>query len=369
MQDLKKYKILIIDDEEMICSTCSQVLCQEGYVVETCFNGNSGLVKFDEFNPDIVFVDLKMSGMSGDEVLKQIKEKNKNVVSIVITGYATIESAVESMKNGAFDFLPKPFTPEELRIITRRALEKRRISLETERLRQEKERMRQNFISLVSHELRTPLVAVMQYLEVLITCGNTYGVSSEQITIINRMKIRLRELLAIIDRWLRLTRIEGLQLKEEFEDFPLSVVIREAIELIEPLAKEKNVRVWIKPSAHSTVVNGDREMLKEVFTNLLNNGIKYNREGGSVVIEVRNEENFWIIDINDTGIGIHEKDIAHIGEEFYRVKREGSTAGCGLGLAIVKKIVDVHSGRLKIKSKLNKGSTFSVYLPQISTKK
>jgi two-component system sensor histidine kinase/response regulator len=367
MQDLKKYKILIIDDEKMICSACSQVFCREGYVVETCFNGTSGLAKFDEFNPDIVFVDLKMSGMSGADVLKQIKQKNENVVSIVITGYATIESAVESMKNGAFDFLPKPFTPEELRIITRRALEKRRVSLETERLKQEKERMRKNFTSLVSHELKTPLVAVMQYLEVLLTCDSTYGVSPEQCMIINRMKIRLRELLAIIDRWLKLTRIDGLQLKEDFEDFPLTVVIRESADLVASLAIEKKVRILIKPSTHNIVVNGDREMIKEIFTNLVHNGIKYNHEGGSVTIGIRHEKNFWIVDVSDTGVGIEEKDIAHIGEEFYRVKREESTVGSGLGLAITKKILNIHGGRLEIRSTLNKGSTFSVYLPQITT--
>jgi two-component system sensor histidine kinase/response regulator len=368
MPDQKKYKILVIDDEETICSACAQVLCQEGYLVETCFDGNSGLEKFTEFNPDIVFVDLKMPGVSGTDVLKQIRKENENVVSIVITGYATIESAVASMKNGAFDFLPKPFTPEELRLITRRALEKRRVSLEAERLRQEKEIMRQNFISLVSHELRTPLVAVMQYLEVLITCGSSYGVSSEQIKIINRMKIRLNELLTLIDRWLKLSRIEGLKLTENFEDFHLCSVVDDVVEIVKPLAAEKKVSLDVKYLARNMVVNGDKEMIKEIFTNLINNGIKYNREGGSVIIESRQEEDFWVIDVSDTGIGISEKEINHIGEEFYRVKREGSAAGSGLGLAIVKKILDIHSGKMEIKSRIDQGSTFSVFLPRASMK-
>ncbi len=366
--DINKPKILIIDDEETICDACSQVFIKDGYLVEISLEGTSGLEKIDNFKPDIVLVDLKMPGISGMEVLEKIAEKDRNIVLIVITGYASIESAVESMKRGAFDFLAKPFTPDELRIITRRALEKRRASLEAERLKREKERMRQNFISLVSHELRTPLVAVMQYLEVL-GGGISGEVSKEQSKIINRMKIRLNELLKLIDRWLKLSRIEELKLKEGFQDFSLSSVIGEAIDLVKPLAYERNVNLKVKSIANNIIINGDKEMIKEIFTNLINNSIKYNREGGSVMVESREHEDFWVIDVSDTGIGIPEQEIAHIGEEFYRVKREGNAAGSGLGLAIVKKILDVHNGKLEIKSKLNQGSTFSVYLPKVKIAK
>jgi len=360
-------KILIIDDEATICQACSQVFIQDGYSVETCLEGASGLKKFDCFKPDVVFVDLKMPGIGGMEVLENIIEKDENIVLVVITGYATIESAVESMKRGAFDFLPKPFTPDELRIITRRALEKRRASLEAERLREEKERMRQNFISLVSHELRTPLVAVMQYLEVL-GGGIAGGISLEQAKIVNRMKIRIKELLSLIDRWLRLSRIEELNLKEEFEDFSLNGVIEEVIDVVNPLAQEKDVSIHVKPMVHKILVSGDKEMIKEVFANLISNGIKYNREGGKVIVDAYDRGHFWVIDISDTGVGIPEQAIPHIIEEFYRVKREGSAAGSGLGLAIVKKILDIHDGKLEIKSELNQGSTFSVYLPRTSVK-
>jgi two-component system sensor histidine kinase/response regulator len=356
-------KILIIDDEEAICDACCQILSGEGCLTEVSFEGVSGLKKLDDFKPDVVFVDLKMPGIGGMEVLAKIAEKDTNIVTIVITGYATIESAVESMKNGAFDFLPKPFTPDELRLITRRALEKRKASLEAERLKEEKEMMRQNFISLVSHELRTPLVAVMQYLEVL--GGGIAGtISQEQSRIINRIKIRLNELLALIDRWLKLSRIEELKLKEGFQNFSLAAIINEAVELVQPLADEKNVRLRVKSIAHEILVNGEREMVKEIFTNLLNNGIKYNRENGSVVVESREEGDFWVIDISDTGVGISDDQIPRVTEEFYRIKREGSAAGSGLGLAIVKKILDIHNGKLEIKSTLNQGSTFSVYLPR-----
>ncbi|MEO0142359.1 MAG: hybrid sensor histidine kinase/response regulator, partial [candidate division WOR-3 bacterium] len=321
-----------------------------------------GLKKFEEFNPDVVFIDLKMPGISGNEVLRKIIEKKTDAIPIVITGYASIESAVESMKNGAFDFLPKPFTSEELLMITKRGLERKRILAEKKRLESEKERMRQNFISLVSHELRTPLVAVIQYLEVL-SGGMAGQISDQQKNILERMKIRLKELLDIINRWLKLARIEELNLKENFQEFEIKEVIEESVEMLKPLFQEKKINIVSNLSNEAIRIFGDRDLIKEVFVNIITNGIKYNREKGSLFINSRINGEFVVTEIIDTGIGISEDEIKRLGEEFYRVKREGIAGGSGLGLSIVKKILEIHNGKLEIKSKIDEGSNFSVYLP------
>lgn len=358
---------MIIDDEKAICESCSQVLTQEHYRVAVSHDGMSGMDKIDDFKPDVVFVDLMMPGLSGIEVLPRLREKDPYLVPIVITGYATIERAVEAMKLGAYDFLPKPFTPEQLRIITRRALDRRCAALETERLRQEKESMRQNFVSMVSHELRTPLVAVMQYVEVLLK-GFAGSIGSEQLKIVERMNLRLTELLRMIDRWLKLARIEDVYLKEEFQVFNLPAVIIESIETLKDTAENRNVSVEFDTQDNEGAVFGDPVMLKEIFTNLIGNGIKYNQEGGVVQIVLSQQEDYWVVDVSDTGCGISEEEVPRLGDEFYRVKREGAAPGIGIGLAIVKKILDIHGGRLKIDSKLGKGSKFSVFLPKQKTK-
>jgi len=108
-------RILVIDDEEVVLDSCTAVLASGDCEVLTAGNGTAGLARLEETTPDLVFVDLKMPGLSGLEVLEQIRAKFPLMVVIVITGYATVSSAVEAMKKGAFDFLPKPFTPEELR--------------------------------------------------------------------------------------------------------------------------------------------------------------------------------------------------------------------------------------------------------------
>jgi len=129
--------ILVIDDEETMRDSCQQALSRSGNIVEVAEEGTKGLEMLGKESFDLVILDLKMPGLSGMEVLKRIKEDEPEVVVVVITGYATVESAVEAMKAGAYDFIPKPFTPESLRMIVNRALEKRKLSLENILLRAE----------------------------------------------------------------------------------------------------------------------------------------------------------------------------------------------------------------------------------------
>jgi DNA-binding NtrC family response regulator len=133
----KQPKILVVDDEQSIRDSCRQALSKSGFQVSVADNGAKGLEMLSTEPFDLVIVDLKMPGLSGMELLKKTKELDPEIVVVVITGYATIESAVEAIKAGAYDFIPKPFTPDTLRMIAGRALEKRRLALENILLRAE----------------------------------------------------------------------------------------------------------------------------------------------------------------------------------------------------------------------------------------
>jgi two-component system phosphate regulon sensor histidine kinase PhoR len=134
--------ILVIDDEQIMRDGVSRILSKDGWGVITAENGQQGLdvIKSRADQIDVTLLDLMMPGMSGMEVLDHIRSINPNLLVIVITGYATVESAVEAMKKGAYDFIPKPFTPDQLRIVVRRALEKRGLQKEADFLRRERER-------------------------------------------------------------------------------------------------------------------------------------------------------------------------------------------------------------------------------------
>jgi two-component system phosphate regulon sensor histidine kinase PhoR len=134
--------ILVIDDEQNMREGCSRILSKEGCAVITAENGKQGLdkVRASLGKIDVILLDLMMPGMSGMEVMDQVRMIDPNLLVIVITGYATVESAVEAMKKGAYDFIPKPFTPDQLRIVVKRALERRLLQKEAEFLRRERER-------------------------------------------------------------------------------------------------------------------------------------------------------------------------------------------------------------------------------------
>jgi two-component system sensor histidine kinase/response regulator len=361
----KQATILVIDDERAMRDSCSQVLTKDGYLTETAQDGDSGLQKVNQLKPDLVLVDLKMPGMGGMELLERIAEIDSNIVSIVITGYATIESAVEAMKRNAYDFLPKPFTPDQLRIIAGRGLERRRLVLESAQLQQEKEMMRENFITLVSHQLRSPLASIQQYFGVILE-GFTGEVAGRQKEMIEEAIKRIDELLKLVNDWLNMSRTEAGKLTEGFERVALAPLLCETMEVLKPLAEAKKVSLETNFCNGLPVVQGDGESLKQAFANLISNGIAYNRQGGTVTVSVGDESNHLVVDVSDTGIGISQENLHFIFDEFFRVKTKETRdiTGSGLGLPIAKRIIEAHNGSIKVISKPGKGSTFSIFLPK-----
>src|SRR5512137_1301614 len=188
----RKPLILIIDDEESLRDGCRQALEKSGYTVLAAGEGVEGIKIARERKPDIAFIDLKMPGISGMEIIEILSSDIPDIVLIMITGYASIVSAVEAIQKGAYDYLPKPFNPDQLRAVTRRGIEHRTLRIETRRLREEKERMEKSFITFVSHEMRSPLVVIRQYFEALkAVAGNRFD--RDMAEIIERCDARIRD--------------------------------------------------------------------------------------------------------------------------------------------------------------------------------
>jgi two-component system sensor histidine kinase/response regulator len=358
-----KYKVLIIDDEEIVLDSCTEILAGGDCDTATAADGTLGVRRVQEFQPDLVFVDLKMPGISGIEVLEQIHSIDPTIVTIVITGYATVSSAVEAMKQGAYDFLPKPFTPDEFRLITHRGLEKRRLVLDTIALRREKELLRENFAAIVSHELKSPLGAVQQNLFTLVEeLSDT--VTEDQLRRLERMKSRIADLVDLIHTWLRSISVDIETIKENFEPVSVTSVISKAVESIEPHAVRKAVEVVPSLEEPLSPVFGDEGTLTEALVNLGNNAVKYSHMGSEVLIKAKEEDGYIVISVSDTGVGIPEEELPYIFDDFYRAKSGKEAAGgAGLGLAICRRIIETHDGSITVESELGKGSTFVIRLP------
>ncbi len=363
----RKSTILVIDDEETMRNACQQVLSKSGYHTETSADGADGLRKVRELPPDLVLIDLKMPGISGMEVLEKIRKIDSTIISIVITGYATIESAVEAMKRGAYDFLPKPFTPDELRIIIKRGLERRKLVLESLSLRREKEKIEKNFISMVSHELRRPLIDVQEYLEV-VRGGITGKLTQPQEEMLEKVSDQINTLLVLIKDWLDMSRIEAGRMVENLELLDLSQILHKTVDLLREKIKNKKITLEVNIPAHLPLIKGEKLSIERVFTNLIRNAIDYNREEGRISVKAKEEGECVVIEVSDTGIGIPQKDIPFIFDEFFRVKSKKTRhiTGSGLGLSIVKKIVEAHRGSMEVRSEEGKGSTFTVFLPKFT---
>ena len=146
--------VFVIDDDEIIRLSCEQILKKSGYKVETFGNGYEGIERLKKVRPPLLVVDIKMPELDGFEVIKLVRKVDPEVVIVVITGYATIETAVDAMKMGAYDFLPKPFTPNELRLIIERGFERWRLARETQLLRKQKEEVERKFNERILEALK-----------------------------------------------------------------------------------------------------------------------------------------------------------------------------------------------------------------------
>ena len=353
---------MIIDDEEVVLDSCTQILKGSWYQIATASDGVKGLTLLQEFLPDLVYVDLKMPGISGFEVLEKIHEIDPTIVTVVITGFATVGSAVDAMKKGAYDFLPKPFTPDEFRIITRRGIERRKLVLEAISLRREKELLREQFASIVSHELKAPLSAVQQNLFAMeFELANLLNESQKEK--LERIKARINELLQLINSWLRVISVDINKLKESFTQVDILNPIRNALESNETLAVRKNIEINTSFEESLPMIKGDTLSLSEVFINIIGNAIKYSPDGSKVDLTTQRQGDVVLVSIKDSGIGISPEDIAHIFEGFYRGQSGKATAGHGIGLAVSRQIVDAHGGSIQVESELGKGTTFVVSLP------
>lgn len=361
-------KVLVIDDEEIARISCQRVLRREGIQVTLSASGREGLEILMREPHDLVLVDLKMPEMDGVEVARRIQHYDENIVVIIITGYATIESAVAVMKEGAYDYLPKPFTPDELLIVVRRGLEKRRLDRESRALREEKEAMERNFITMVTHQLRSPLAAIFQYIEVLLS--DIGGELSEiQREMLERARERLDGLLQLINDWLDMSRIQTGEILHRLQPVKLSECVDAALAGVELAAKEKNVQIITNIPADLPDVRADTDTFREVLSNIICNAIKYNRVDGSVNISARQQPEWVVLEVKDSGLGIDEKEIPFIFDQFYRSKAKEvrKMEGTGLGLAIAHKIVRAHGGKIEVSSRLGEGTTFSIFINRAST--
>lgn len=223
------------------------------------------------------------------------------------------------------------------------------------------QRMRSQFLGNVSHELRTPIFSIQGYLETLLNGAiDDPKVNKHFLQKANQNTVNLSNLLNdLID----ISMIESGEMRMSYRYFDINIFIQSIVQEFISMAGAKNIKLFFNPAKEGLQVFGDKDKIRQVFVNLLQNAIKYTDEG-SIEIWLDEEKKYANISVKDTGIGIPEEDLNRVFERFYRVDKARSRAvgGTGLGLAIVKHIIEAHNSKIIVQSKQGEGSTFSFKL-------
>ncbi len=368
-------KVLVVDDEPGIRSGILRILrnFRVGYpfmdedfefeVIEA-ETGERAIEIVESAPIDIILLDNKLPGMDGIEVLEYIKKKEYDAQVMMITSYASLELAVKATNNGAFNFVPKPFTPDELKAsiegITKHLFLKRM----TRQMNKEGKQVRFQFLSVLSHELKSPINAVEGYLKIMKERQVGENLADYD-TMIDRSMERIKGMRNLIMDLMDLTRLESGKKARETRKVDLYQVARIAMDTMEPMAIQKNVRMYLD-CPENIFINADHDEIEIILNNLVSNAVKYNKEGGIVNVTISQPGQMIKIKVEDTGIGMTEEETPLLFREFVRIKNEKTKmiTGSGLGLSIVKKLVEgTYQGQIDVKSQPDVGTTFTVMIP------
>jgi len=481
--DREPIRVLVIDVEEGMREGLRRILERRGCMVCTAADGESALRLLADSPCEVALVPLSMPGMEGSALTEQIIRRFGGRTVVVITSArASVEAAVEVTRQGAFDFLVRPSSPQNLICVVERAAQQGRMVREREKylselagernlskqminsmhegvvvlnIRREPvlmnpraehflgthfrdgmslpdlfpdldtaaaieavidsapdrpecrilqlsgsqrrlqgsispllrdgeaggaivvlsdvtenwkaEQDKNMFVSMVAHELKSPLSAIINYLNVILT-GMFDDNPAKVREMLERCKVRGEALLDLVRDLLYINSREVGKVERTIEPLDLKLVIASQVEFFKVQADKRRICMRLEAPEGPCMVKADRGDLDRVFMNLISNGIKYNRDKGSLTVRISEAGPAWEIAVVDTGVGMSDAEQAGIFQEFYRVKNHKTSGitGTGLGLATVRRVLAGYSGRAVVQSRPDAGSTFTVTFPRES---
>jgi len=382
---LEADSILIVEDESGTRATLSAILEEAGYGVTGMEKGAEAqkMIKGHSFN--VIITDIRLPDVGGMEILELAKEINPDVAVIMMTGYASIETAVNAVNEGAYAYFVKPVNPDEIKTTVTNALKQQRLSLENRRLvdslqrsnrllfeaNEELKRATQaksEFLANMSHELRTPLNVIIGFSE-LMRDEVPGQINNEQRQCLDDVLGSSQHLLNLINDVLDLSKIEAGTAKFRLSNLELAEVIEPLARTLLPVLAPRQQSLDIKIEEGLPLVRINKAKISEVLLNLLSNATKFTPERGKLRVEAVREDDWCRVSVIDSGIGIKQEDQEQIFEPFYQLDNSltRGKGGTGLGLALVRQIIEKHGGRVWVESEYGQGSRFTFTLPLAET--
>ncbi|MBC8284683.1 MAG: response regulator [Nitrospinae bacterium] len=363
MRNLNDYvfvgmSILMVDDTPANLTILKDILIAERVYISIALDGKKALEIIEEKKPDLILLDIMMTGMNGYEVCEKLKkdERTKDIPIIFVTAMAQTEDIIKGFSVGGADYITKPFQEKEVLARVRNQLSLRKTLYEKDELIKELN----DFSLIASHDLQEPLRKIICFGDRLKDgMDNRSEKCKDYVDIMQKSASRMQ---LLINDLLQLSKVSTQAIP--FKSVNLNQVAKEVLENLEAQMIETNGAVNLESLP---ALQADPTQIRQLFQNLISNSLKYHRDGVSPVVNVeckKTGDGFWKISFVDNGIGFDKKHTKRIFKVFERLHGKSSYSGTGMGLAICKKIIDRHCGTITAKSVVGEGSTFVVTLPE-----
>lgn len=372
--------IIVVEDEKGAMTTLCGILEDAGYEVIGFEKGAEALKAIPVRAFDVIITDIRLPDVGGLQILELAKDMNPDAAVIMMTGYASVDTAVDAVNQGAYAYFVKPVNPDALKTTIANAVKQQRLSKENRRLvdsLQQSNRLlfdaneelkkatqaKSDFLARMSHELRTPLNVINGFSELLLD-GVPGEINEAQRQCLNDIINSGKNLLGLIDDILDLSRIESGKMELKLADFSLPDLIETIKSEMASIMVPRKQVLEVMVEKNMPMVNADNAKVRQVFLNLLSNATKFTPDGGWIKVEVVRENKWCRVSVIDNGIGIKKEDQDKLFMPFVQLEKplDRTRGGTGLGLAIARQIVEMHGGKIWVESEYSKGSCFSFTL-------
>jgi signal transduction histidine kinase len=384
-------RVLVVDDEETVVLTVRGILELDGYEITSTTSGHEALEFIRQEHFDVVLSDLRIEDMDGTEILRELRSAAADTSAIILTGYASLDSAIRVLRQGAYDYLLKPCDVLELRATVSRAVERTRLASElrqrvhdleqaNETIRalnlelearveratadlREQITLRDEFMSTVSHDLKSPLTFIKGMANLRRRRSRPTLENEALLDALEQIEASAGRMAQQLDELVDASRLQaGVALELRRDSVDLLRLARKAV--VERQQTTDRHALHVSTELDELVGNWDGVRLARVLDNLLDNAVKYSPRGGTVEVSVRRYRGEAVLTVSDRGEGIPAADLPYIFERFRRGRNvEGRIPGTGIGLAGVQRIVQLHQGSISVASQVGEGTTVTIRLP------
>jgi signal transduction histidine kinase len=357
-----KPKILVVDDMKENVDMLNQYFQMKGFQTVLAYGGKEAIEKAEQEAPDLILLDVIMPDVDGFQVCETLKKKRthfKDIPIVLVTARDDLDSKIRGLEMGADDYVTKPFEIRELEARVNSAVRLKKAHDELKELNE----MKNQFLGIASHDLKGPIARIEQAAELIL--NNRGDLKPEQLRQLERIKKEARDIFSLISDLLNIVKIDAGKLGLDTKEVDFEILIDELLRMNFMAAESKKLKIETVMEANIPKIIADPMRLLEVLENLLSNAMKFSHPGGVIAVGLKKVENSLELTVVDQGVGIPEAELSHVFDRFVKLspKPTGGEKGTGLGLSICKQIVELHKGKISLKSKIGKGTTVTIFLP------